>query len=1223
MPNSLRRLGAVAALLFLAAAGRADRVPLRGCFPPRAGGAAVPVCGGIPLPKGAIRSAQNVRLLAADGREVDAQVTAIAWWPDRSAKWVLVDAVLRPRDAGSLTLEYGPRVRRSPPAEAIRAEAFAPGVRIGGGGVRAAVRRDGAVLQACELGARTLVGEGAPARLVVRTLRTGAPSGAALPTHTFVCRDPNAVLDTGRAKIEELAIESPGPIRATVRLRGHVLLPHFGRTLPEEVRRREPAGRMPFTLRWSFYRNCPVIVGQHQVVFSGEPDRDFLARWAIELPGQAGPRGRAVLEPGVELDLAGGRTSIARRQTRLCWAPTKTGFALLRRGWENRPCAVTHGGGSAFLDFWPRAAGVWDLRRYAREWACGESGNTRDAAAMLRYAQWAARGLAKSHDFVLYAGGADGLDGPEPAIVRSLAAPALLVAPPAWYASTGALGPFAREQADGAFAALDALTRRRIDYGLYCQDLFRWHGKLAYGFWQTRFGQVHRTDRWERDYGRWGWSLNDGAGRIGHALMLQFLRTLDARYLEAGRAFCRANYDTAMVHTAQHLENARSWWTVRGCTHRHNVQPFGCPYIGMRGSNPQGQRILHLLTGDGVTADGLEVVADACYHYATDQRWRLGVSGGSDGQGSAACAMLWKYETTGEERYLTACQAILDRSGLVPPDDAARLGYGPDFGLFHAAAELAELTGDDALRRRVVQVARLGLKSKKPERFLHAIATAYRFTKDKAFGDALRAVLARLAKVERPSLAELPVRMWPGHAGYRTNELRANVIRDYPYAIGALEAPAPPGAWPAPVAPGAPTPAAAPADWYRPGGLPRPSDRAAPSGKLDVTKAPGGGWRLRAGEAAWTVRTAVCDAVDVGGARPLAGPIVPYVALATPKGAELRLASKFQIHPGRAEEVRLSERALTIDGKAGPANLAVSLRPAAVDGAPGMRVEMILRLPRGSPGIASFGLLVPLRLGTDPHAIQTTAPGAFRLERCRLDQNDERIPNWLTSEYHWGRGAALWPTWRVGGISVGPGAFYRIWRASRADCSPLFCDQGPGAAAWFDLTDRGARPRWGLTVRLLRNGQPATDVRRLAVRANLQTGLVEVQFHDAAAEPLVMKQGQALVIGAADLVFHDGWRPPLSKPELTPPQYERFLDDLDYGGNYGLLALRYRLSATHMVRGRAWAEKVRDLGIEPREILYGMMWRDGLAKHCRRIGVTFDANDLEGTVRRVIRHYRR
>jgi hypothetical protein len=317
--------------------------------------------------------------------------------------------------------------------------------------------------------------------------------------------------------------------------------------------------------------------------------------------------------------------------------------------------------------------------------------------------------------------------------------------------------------------------------------------------------------------------------------------------------------------------------------------------------------------------------------------------------------------------------------------------------------------------------------------------------------------------------------------------------------------------------------------------------------------------------------------------------------------------------------------------KAGAASFSIRVRAAEADGVPCFRVEAACQAPLGAGRVASWGLLVPLKLSGNGNLIQTTAPGRFRLERCRLDQNDERLPNWLTSEYHWGEGAPLWPKWRESGIQIGPGDYYRIWRANRGDVSPLFCDQGAGPGNWLDITDRGANPRWGLTARVLRPAPaapaPAREGRgetaRQAVRVNLETGLMEIQFHDAAAEPLREAAAAAGLAGAADLIFHGGWRPPLAKPELTAPQYEKFIGDLNYGGNYGLFALRFALSITHQVQGKVWAEKVRDLGIEPREILYGMMFKEGLAQHCGKLGVQWEAGDPEGSVRRVIEHYRK
>ncbi|MGD0089082.1 MAG: hypothetical protein ABSE73_04115 [Planctomycetota bacterium] len=1243
------------ALLCVAARAPAATITLTASLPPGGGGLAVPVAGGIPFPQGQVASTDNVRLLSA-GREVPCQVTRLAVWPDGTVKWALIDAVMDPAAAQALTLEFGAGLHREPVAGGLTAALNGPDAQISGGGMVAAIRKNGGgAIDELAVGGKNVIAAGRPARLALEVLRTSGPE--ALPTNRFVCRDPGATIDTGKVEISELAIEASGPIRATVLLRGQVLLPHFGATLPDEVKRVEPPGRMPFSMRLSFFvgqasslsdrqdagptKGYCVVCGQHQIVFSGEPDCDFIAHWGIEFPGLTGAHGCLVLEPGAELEQSGEKLALAK-ETRLCWAPLKTGAALIREGWQNRPCGITVAPstltplpagapspltplpqgerGTVSLDFWPRAAGVWDLRRYAREWAAGESGDTKDPASLAHFAKYAARGLAKSHDFVLWFGQA-ATDAAAQAAAASLSARALLLAPPSWYAATAALGTFVPNQTTGELAEVDAETHRKLDYHIYCQDLFNWYGKATYGFWQTRFGQTHRNDRWDNDYGRWGWALNDGGGRIGHVLMLEFLRTGERRYFDAGAAFNRINFDTNMVHTAQHLENSKTWWTVQGCSHRHNVQPFGCPYIGLRGSYPVGQRILHLLTGDGVIADGLDLVAEAALQYAGGKSSRLGNSGESDGQGSAANALLWKYETSGDKKYLEACRVILDKTGLIPPKSAKDLAYGPSFGVFNAAGEYAELAADKAFQERVVAVARMGAQEKEPEQFLYAMAMGYRFSKDETLRTQLETILKKRAAAPKNGLEDLPPEQWPGHAGWRQPSLDPNTMRDLPYAEAVLVAQSS-GLRGKPEACLTLRGAVPPKDWFRPGGRQTAQESVPNAVALVKLAVPAAVPKtLTVGQAEWTPGKALADKIAVNGATPLAAAIVPYVELVALKGGSACIAAKHEMLTGAVVSSGAApDGTLISQAKAGAASFLICVRAAEADGAPCFRIEAACQVPQGSGRVASWGLLVPLKLSGNGNLIQTTAPGLFRLERCRLDQNDERIPNWLTSEYHWGEGAPLWPKWRESGIQIGPGEYYRIWRANRSDVAPLVCDQGAGQGNWLDITDRGANPRWGLTARILR---PAAPESRQAVRMNLETGLLEIQFHDAAAEPLSEAAANGGLSGAVDLIFHDGWRPPLAKPELPAAQYEKFLGDLDYGGNYGLFALRFALSITHQVQGKAWAEKIRDLGIEPREILYGMLFKEGLAQHCGKLGVQWDANDVEGSVRRVIEHYKK
>ena len=1195
----------LALLTFVPLQAFAAQVALRADFPDATVKDVLPLSGGIPLPQGAAKSVDEIRLLSGDA-EIPSQVTRLAVWPDGSVKWAFVDAVIEPGAAQNLKLEFGPGVKRAAIADALAATLDGGDAKIFGGGVTASIKKSGGgFIDELSLGGKALITADKPAGLHLDTVRTSGPS--ALPAGTFTARSADLISDLGKVEIKELTVESPGPIRATVVIRGFVLLPHLGATLPDVVKQSEAPGRMPFTMRVSFFKNCPVVLGQNQFVFSGEPDCDFISHWGVELPGRAGDHGALILEPGVALEQRGDTTKVVDASARLCWAPLQSGFALIRSGWENRPCGVSLENGSAWIDFWPRAAGLWDLRRYAREWSVGESGNTKEPKDMEYYAKYAARGMAKTHDFVLYFGAADAT-----ALSKALASRSLLLASPDWYGSTEALGAFAPEQTSGDYASIDTQMRKELNYTLFSQDLFQWYGKLTYGFFQSRFGQTHRNDRWDNDYGRWGWALADGGGRYGHLLMLEFLRTLDRRYFDAGEAFNRINYDTNMVHTVMHIENTQNWWNATGNCHRHNVQPFGCPYNGLRGAYPVGNRILYNLTNDGAIKDGLEIVADASFHH------HLGNSGGSDGEGSAANALLWKYESTGDKQYLEKCKDMLNGSHQIPPKNVADMGYGPSFGLFNAAGEYAEISGDKEFQQKLVEVANIGAKSEKPGEFIYAIAAGYRLSKDESLKSKLEGILEKMAKDQKSSLADLPEKEWPGHPGYRTPNISPNSARDIAYALAVVSTTKSAG-FPA-VAPKNSAHPRIPESWYKPGGAQTAQEKVPAAAELlKLTPGTGGG-ELTIGAAKLTLTNGI-DAVAINGASPLKAPISFYVDLATFKGADTRAASSIERMTAEVQKFgKAADGSFIGTAKAGAASITFRLRLDQADGVPSLRVEAACTVD-GASRVASWGLLLPLKMGPDGHALQTTTPGHFRLERTRLDQNDEKIPNWLTSEYHWGEGASLWPKWRLSGMEAGPGGSYRLWRANRSDVVPLYCDQGFGAPSWFDFTDRGVTPRWGVTARVLRPDTTPADLSRQAIRLDFETGVMEVQFHAAGAEPAPASAAAAGLSGAADVIFHDGWRAPLSKPELTAAQYENFINDLNYGEHYGLLAVRFALSITHKVQGREWAEKARDLGLEPREILYGMLAGDALAAHCKKLGVKWDANEVENSVRRVIEHY--
>ncbi len=937
-----------------------------------------------------------------------------------------------------------------------------------------------------------------------------------------------------------------------------------------------------------------------------------------------GAEGRLCLEPGIVAIQHEGQEVLGLPQDRCCWGALARGLAVIRHGWENRPCGIRMSGADAWLECWPSEGGEFDLRRYAREWSVGESGATKNTGLMSHFAPLAARGLAKSHELVLDLL-ASGSEAELAARAQALSGRALLVATPSWYTASGALGEIAAACAGGPPATLEAMTRRRLDYQLAAQDLFSWYGQLVYGFWQSRYGQVHRNDRWDCDYGRWGWSLGDGGGRVGHELMQEYLRTLDRRYLDAGEAWNRIVYDTDLVHTTKHLENAGGWWTASGCCHRHNVQPFGDPYIGMRGSYPLGQRLLYLLTGDGVIRDGLELVSQAAQDYARGGSGlsRLCNSGGSDGQGSAACALLWKHEVTGDPACLQDCRTILDRSGLLPPKTVAEIGYGAAFGIYLAAAEYQALTADAGMRERLIATAQLAASASDEDAcgLIQVLAVGVELSHDPALTKRLEALLAAVTATSADGLDDQPAATWPGHGGWKVPALEPNVLRDLPWAFAALGTPTVPG-WPARTPAALPPPVHAPAAWYQPGGAQGTTEAPVPAASLMGATvplpAPSVDTTLVAGQARWHFGEEGIDTADLGGAKPLQGPArvwVDYLSHLPGSGsgpARVRvLASRWRYTKDGGTLVGVAE------GGENDAATRFSLR-ADIRTVEGLSV-LSLDAACQSDGrvVVAWGLglpLTPRRRCPCPrgdHALPLPPrAGASRPER-RADSElaDRRVPL--------GRGCAA-----VAALAVRrhraptrtqlPG-LARQPRRHR----PVYCDQGFAGANWLDLTDRSTSPRWGLTVRLVRAAQE-----RAALRCDLEHASIEAILHsDVCAAPAAGGSG-SLYSGHVDLALHEGFRPPFSRPELTPAQYAAFIHDLTYDENTGLSALRFCLSITHKVSGQQWWDRLRDLGIEPREILYQMQFAGALANHCRRLQVPWDATDVEGSVQRIIEHYR-
>jgi len=76
-----------------------------------------PVSWGVPLPRGAVATADQLRLLGPDGKALPCQFDPMATWDrGKSLKWVLLSFMLDPKQASGLKLAYGVKATAAAPA---------------------------------------------------------------------------------------------------------------------------------------------------------------------------------------------------------------------------------------------------------------------------------------------------------------------------------------------------------------------------------------------------------------------------------------------------------------------------------------------------------------------------------------------------------------------------------------------------------------------------------------------------------------------------------------------------------------------------------------------------------------------------------------------------------------------------------------------------------------------------------------------------------------------------------------------------------------------------------------------------------------------------------------------------------------------------------------------------------------------------------------------------
>ncbi len=575
-----------------------------------------PFLAGVPFPRGALGSVENLRVLRG-GKELPAQAECAARWPDGTVRWALVQA-FGSTGTAPLALEYGSGVRATlrPPAPMLSQTAGR--IECNTGPLKAVVDTESFGLFR-EL---SLDRDGDGAFSAGEQIINGQARGGLYLVDA-------AGKEYLSAKPEEVAVEENGPVRAVVKVRGHHLAQDGSRLFEYTV-------RLLFTRGQEFIRIFHTF-GNDNV---GRQMTD-IAQMGIRLP----------LAVGGAAEVNGRRGAVELRQMRYD-QPAPVPDTLLVSEGDRHLAAHLVDLRAQYPKAWRFGGGVLDLqlcpRLEGKEYADADPVTSdrlyfylRDGVTRLR------AGVSKTHEIRLWLPARR----PDAEDLQALAAyrpEAQVVAPPAWVAQSGAAGPMTVRAPD-EFAEYESFVGRSLDAFQKLRDRQGEYGMLNYGDWWG-----------ERAY-NWGNVEYD----TQNVMLMEFLRTRDPRFLSRGCEAAVHNRDVDGIHYAPSpgdvgQVHVHAMFHTGGYEVRTPDKGLAFPGAGFNRGHvwTRGTFAHYFLTGDRRSLEWALAVSDYLAGQLT-----IGFSVGHHAERDTAWPLfgvLAAYEATADPYYLNAARIMVE-----------------------------------------------------------------------------------------------------------------------------------------------------------------------------------------------------------------------------------------------------------------------------------------------------------------------------------------------------------------------------------------------------------------------------------------------------------------------------------------------------------------------------------------------------------------------------------
>ena len=521
-----------------------------------------PAEGGIPLPMGEVQDFKSVRISNSYGEDIPFQSRVLAYWPDRSVRWlgVHLESTLPPGQGAGYFVDYGPNIRGLDFASSLKVTENDQAIIVNTGSLEAVLSK-----RSFYLFDRVSVDRNANGTFESSEEMTSK----AQFTLSFHGKEFRTDLDSKTYKIE---VEEKGSQRVVIKASGWYQ--------SEDGKRENQA-----IVRYYFYQGKNYVKLSHTLIYTAYPANEQFAAYKLaRLPenepieafglripyqfsekrdeqvflglSQRNPFGMAL---GDKLELYQQDYDIAtlRRDGGLInpennpenayagWfslSNEEQGIAVsLRYFRENFPKAfkVDRTKGMVQVDLWPQEAGPLDLS------------TTEKAVGPDAYGRGSAFGLAKTHDLLIYFHKGKAAEANALNVAGSFMKPLIIRSNPYWMDATGALGRLF--PSDPKYATAERILDRLFDWADRQPKNFKWYGMLNFGdtltWWRNDDGEggTKYTELGWHPTGRWGWYNCEGVG-VHTGALLQFARTGIWKYFEVGESMAKHIMDVDTIH---------------------------------------------------------------------------------------------------------------------------------------------------------------------------------------------------------------------------------------------------------------------------------------------------------------------------------------------------------------------------------------------------------------------------------------------------------------------------------------------------------------------------------------------------------------------------------------------------------------------------------------------------------------------------------------------------